>query len=185
MKVEASNPDLPLDERYFHWLYNKVAYVRETDPSKTYWGLFYILHTTEFEWFIPNDDNRVEDGKALREEYVQGEDVSEIWMSEGCSIFEFLIAVARRMGFQLDLPSDIFFWELLINLNLADGFDDSAMTFEKRRYVDDVLTRLVERKYEPNGVGGIFPLMNPPADQRRVEVWYQMSAYLMERIHLY
>ena len=31
-----------------------------------------------------------------------------------------------------------------------------------------------------NGTGGLFPLKRPRVNQRRVEVWYQMSEYLME-----
>jgi hypothetical protein len=40
------------------------------------------------------------------------------------------------------------------------------------------MERCVWRTYEPNGVGGFFPLENPNEDQREVELWYQMSAYV-------
>jgi hypothetical protein len=46
--------------------------------------------------------------------------------------------------------------------------------------VNQILTNLVERTYQKNGKGGLFPLKQPAKDQRRVEIWYQMAAYLNE-----
>jgi hypothetical protein len=31
-----------------------------------------------------------------------------------------------------------------------------------------------------NGTGGLFPLKMPKVNQRRVEIWYQMSAFIEE-----
>ena len=40
----------------------------------------------------------------------------------------------------------------------------------------------LDRAYSPDGTGGLFPLHEPDEDQRQVELWYQMSAYLLERV---
>jgi hypothetical protein len=45
--------------------------------------------------------------------------------------------------------------------------------------IDDILTRLIERTYKPNGEGGFFPLPQTDEDQTKVEIWYQMSAYIL------
>jgi hypothetical protein len=45
----------------------------------------------------------------------------------------------------------------------------------------DCIDRFLSRKYDYNGVGGIFPLRKGASeDQRNVEIWYQMQSYLME-----
>ena len=38
----------------------------------------------------------------------------------------------------------------------------------------------VERRYKRSGEGGLFPLKNAAKDQRKVEIWYQLSSYLLE-----
>ena len=47
-------------------------------------------------------------------------------------------------------------------------------------YVDRVITRLLTRSYESNGVGGLFTVEHPRRDMRLVEIWYQMCWYLNE-----
>jgi hypothetical protein len=42
------------------------------------------------------------------------------------------------------------------------------------------LAVLNKREYFPSGKGGLFPLENPREDQTKVEIWYQMHAYVME-----
>ncbi len=46
--------------------------------------------------------------------------------------------------------------------------------------IDDILERLIWRQYQEDGQGGFFPLAWPEQDQREVELWYQMNAYLAE-----
>jgi hypothetical protein len=40
----------------------------------------------------------------------------------------------------------------------------------------------VNREYDPDGRGGLFPLDGTHANQREVELWYQMQAYIIERM---
>lgn len=49
-------------------------------------------------------------------------------------------------------------------------------------YIDMVFKQLNSRYYKSDGFGGLFPLSNPMGDQRYVEVWYQMMAYLAENV---
>jgi hypothetical protein len=49
--------------------------------------------------------------------------------------------------------------------------------------IDEVLNRVIFRQYEPDGRGGFFPLQHPDHDQRGVELWYQLSAYAIERMY--
>lgn len=173
----------PLDELYFKWLYRQVASDRLKDPTRTYWGLLSLLFSKEYVWLVPNDDNRVEDGRDLRSEFLreQGiEDVDEDWMGLGCSFLEMLIGLSRRCAFEADGRSKDWFWHLLGNLNLVAFSDAYLRTKKQRQYVNDVMDAVTWRTYRSSGLGGIFPLRRPKEDQREVELWYQLSCYLLE-----
>lgn len=170
----------PLDESYLKWLYAQVASVKVRTINRTWWALFHQMYSTEFIWFVPNDDNRVEDGRDLRMEFlreVQPLDVEESWMNLGCSVLEMLIGVARRLSFQADGPVDAWFWHIMNNVGLAK-YTDAVQPFHQE--VEEILDRLIWRQYEPDGKGGLFPLRRPEKDQRKIEIWYQLCAYVNE-----
>lgn len=173
----------PLDETYFEWLYSQVAPVSLKNPRRTYWRLLKQLHTKQFVWFIPNDDNRVADGKDLRAEFLNEMDISERdedWMALECSVLEMLIGLSRGVAF-IDLegqsPSH-WFWLFLDNLGLRSYVDAQSRDDME---IDEILNRLIFRNYDEDGRGGIFPLRNPEKDQRKVELWYQANYYVIER----
>jgi hypothetical protein len=171
----------PLDELYFTWLYSKVEQVENANPSRTYWHILRILYTKEFLWFVPNDDNRAEDAKGLRYEFINEEgleDVDPHWLALGCSMLELMIGLSRRLAFETEGEPDTWFWVLMENLDL-ERYNDSAFIPEQE--VDDTLMDVIWRTYKPNGVGGLFPLRKPHDDQREVELWYQLSAYVLEQ----
>lgn len=177
--------DEPLDELYLKWLYRQVASVKLRNPARTYWSLIRHLYTREFLWSVPNDDNRVEDGRALRDEFSTELEITPDpeWMELNCSILEMLIGLARRLSFESEGEPDVWFWHMLENLSLRDYSDAvyNKRNDRARPSVDLVINRLIDRQYYPDGRGGLFPLAYPPEDQRDVEIWYQMSHYLLER----
>lgn len=171
----------PLDELYLGWLYSQINSVKITNPARTYWSLFRQLFKKPFIWLIPNDDNRVEDGRDLRLEFAKQEDVllDQDWFDMPCSVLEMLIALARRLCFEDGNDVRGWFWELLENMDLV--FTDDEYTEDVQQGIDQALDRLIWRLYLPDGRGGIFPLDRPTRDQREVEIWYQLNEYLMER----
>ena len=50
--------------------------------------------------------------------------------------------------------------------------------------IDHILTNWIERRYSPDGHGGVLPLNNwqkgSSIEQTEIEIWYQMSAYIIE-----
>jgi len=172
----------PLDELYFRWLGCLVADPKITNPRDTHWRLLKLLYDKEFVWFVPHDGNRGEDGKDLRFEFIDSEglqDVDHGWMNLGCSMLEMLIALSRKLAFNAEGEPSGWFWRMIENVGLI-GFKD------RKRYadeaVDDVLERLIWRGYDYSGDGGLFPLRCADRDQRSIELWYQMSAYVSENI---
>jgi len=172
-------PTGTLDDRYLTWLYSQVANVRTRKGSRTFWCLFRQLFATEFAWFVPNDDNRAEDGRELRAEWA-GSTESETdpnWLSLGCSFLELLIGLSRRLSFEAGGETADWFWHLINNLELAGYHDRSNFKTED---VEDRTSAVIWRTYDRYGVGGLFPLQRSDRDQRQVEIWYQLSEYLLQ-----
>lgn len=168
-----------LDDLYLSWLYSQVGDVKERNKSLTYWNLFRQMHSIEFIWLVPNDDNRVEDGRALRREWVWEHDISPdpVWLALGCTFLEMMIGLSRRLAFEGEGHPPVWFWHLIDNLGLHNCTDHYSYD---RDEVETRINTVIWRTYDRNGHGGLFPLRRARKDQRNVELWYQMSAYLLE-----
>ncbi len=180
------SPRASLDEAYFGWLYRNVGPSKNRNPARSYWLLAEQLHNTEFRWKIANDDNRAEDGIELRELFLQEKPQftpTTAWLNARCSVLEMIIALARRTAFEADGDADEWTGILLHNLGFH-RYTDAVWDDRAVEDVDDVLRRLIARRYGQDGTGGLFPLRYPADDQRRVELWYQMSTYLLERLDI-
>lgn len=144
------------------------------------------LWRKEFYSVLPNDQNRAKDGIFLRD--VLGEDVN-YGIFGPCRVLEMLIALSKRMEFNLegtDCDEDYvdLFWEMLGNLDILQ-FDNLAILEDAQTLqLDHILTDWLDRKYSSDGSGGIFPLKNWTKNgykrQNKVELWYQMMSYLCE-----
>lgn len=182
------------EEQYFRWLYSQVGFLNNPDPTRGYILLAEQLHNKEFVWSVPNDDNRAEEGRSLREEFLDeaplrkndwfGRSRSvESWMQEPCSMLELLIVLARNLAFQTyidgqtNLAGD-WFYIMLENLDIR--INDDQYSEHLAHKINDTLEVVINRTYSPNGQGGLFPVSNPQKDFRNVELWFQMSAYVLE-----
>lgn len=173
---------MPLDEAYFVWLYGQVGSVKHRNRSKTYWKLLRLLHDKEFTWSNEMDGNRAQDGKDLRLDFLRetGTPVDDpTWMGLECSVLELLIALSRKLAFEAEGEPSDWFWVLIENLGLIECTDAYPAD---PRIVEEILDKVLERRYAENGAGGLFPLQNASEDQRDVELWYQAQAYLLERL---
>ena len=93
--------DGTLDDQYLTWLYSQTGSVRLRNKARTHWSLLRQLYSKEFVWLVPNDDNRVEDGRDLRYEFLHETGhtrASREWLAMGCSFLEMLVALSRRHG---------------------------------------------------------------------------------------
>lgn len=171
-----------LDDVYFDWLCSLTAQTDDPTVPRSFRYLAAALYSTSFRWFVRNDGNRAEDGKELREEFLAvlgSRRVDEEWMNRECNLFEMLVALSRRAADSSYGDPDEWFWVFIENLELA-RFTDNVYNHEIDKEVKETLWRLNSREYGRDGTGGLFPLRNASRDQRRVEIWYQMHAYLLE-----
>lgn len=184
---------MDINGMYFKWLCDQV---RADQNIRSYDILLLTLHHKPFVSYVDHDENRAFDGIELRDEFLEEErighfDYGGMDFDAPCSILEMMIGIARRMDFETsDLYEDdangvsdktsFWFWEMIENLGLTEADDEAYSEKWCSAYVDAIVDTLVERRYSYNGEGGLFPLMYPEEDQRNVEIWYQMSAYLSE-----
>lgn len=171
------------DERYLTWLYQQVGNPEVRVKSRSHWQLLGQLYQKEFLYFVPNDKNRAANGCELRAEFVEvcGVPFLELgWMERPCSVLEVLVDLSRDLSFQTGGEVSAWFWELLDNIGLK-GYSDRYYNRSSFNQIDQVINRVLYRQYAQSGVGGLFPLKWPADDQREVELWYQLSAYILER----
>lgn len=182
------------EEQYFRWLYSQVGFINNPDPHYGYILLAEQLHKKEFIWTVPNDDNRAEEGRRLRDEFLEqaplrkndwfgrSRDVDS-WLNEPCSMLELLIVLSRQLAFQTyidgvtNLAGD-WFYQLLENLNIR--ISDEVYNEHLAHEINDALEVVINRTYSSDGQGGLFPVSNPQKDFRNVELWFQMSSYVLE-----
>lgn len=164
---------------YGAWLLSRVGFRR-----RGYILLMDQLHITPFSFVIARDRNRATDGVLLREEFYRENEVDYGVHDhrDDCHVLEMLVALAIRIeeeytGEGSGSRPDIIFWEMIQNLEL-DAYDDREFDSEEVEYI---LDRWMEREFDYNGHGSIFPIRRPIRDQRDVEIWSQMNEYLMGR----
>lgn len=175
-----------LIDRYFEWMYQLVCNDKY-NRGLSYRKLLAYLHTVEFIYSIPMDDNRVSDGIGLRYRFgcecgYESAAVATFLDDTPCSVLEVMVALALRCEETImDNPevgdrTGQWFWNMILSLGLA------GMSNEKfnRDYAKMIVERFLNREYEPDGHGSLFTVENPPRDMRSVEIWCQMCWYLDE-----
>lgn len=161
-----------IDYEYYEWLIEQIAWPRHN----SYRDLFERMHNFEFVWFVPHDDNRVQDALDLRVEFLEGGTME--LAHEGATMLEIVVSLSRRVAFTAGGTESAWAWRLIKNLHLHKCTDPLSDTKAKR--IDDILYAVVWRTYERNGEGGFFPLKNSLEDQTKIEIWYQLNAYVIE-----
>lgn len=177
--------DEPLERAYFDWLAGQVGSVN-ANPRSSHRDFLEQMFRKVFVWLVANDDNRVEDAIGLRYEFVDEiwqRQVPTVWFHVECSFLEMMVALSRRLAWQTEGEPSVAFWHLAQNLGVHPCTDANYRRSpnQVRARIDEIMDDVIWRQYKPNGRGGFFPLDHPHQDQRTVEIWYQMSAYLLER----
>lgn len=176
-----------IDDIYLRWLCGIIGADR---TGVEYWQLLQRLHNMEFRWSILRDESRAEDGAKLRTKFK--EDTHSPYredFSRPASVLEVIIGLAVRMEYQLgsnttpDRTAE-WFWEMIGNLGLARFDDEEYYLANGRNYITDVINNWLDKNYGPDGFGGLFPLYSEEKDQRKVDLAYQMGAYLNENYPL-
>ena len=178
-----------MDDPYFNWLCILIG-INDRTSGRNYGTLARALHGIEFRAKIPADKNRGMDGMQLRVEFMQAHGSLGSATNRGaCTMLEFFIAIARRMSFLMYGNNNMhrtayYFWRIMANLNLLKLDNDKWDYLNGDFFVGDAVWRVQNRDFDYNGNGGMFPLRCPKEDQREVEFWYQMQAWLGENCEI-
>lgn len=181
-QYEASPSEVKSD--YFQWL---CGIVHADDPDCSFYSLMRAFFEHTFRWSVDNDGNRAEDGECLRDDFADQSPYLDYSSIGGpCNVLEMMVALAGRINQDIMWSPNndrtvVWFWEMISNLGLDEYDDDHWEEPRSRMMVDFVLDRWLDRRYRPDGIGGIFPLKEPLEDQRDVEIWYQMNTYFLEK----
>ena len=180
------NPEVRITkDPYFDWLCLTIG-IDGRVQGRNYIQLARALHETEFRAKLPADNNRAMDGMHLRVDFMQTHGAYGTATNRGgCTMLEMLTAIAKRMSFLMygnekRHQTGYYFRTLLKNLGLDKLTDDRWDMVNGDFFTEDAVYRVVDRQYEWDGKGGLFPLKTPRGDQRGVEIWYQMQAWLGE-----
>lgn len=181
IRLVSKRTEVLSDELFGEYFGYLCSLVGSPDTIKSRENLLETLFRTKFVTVVPNDENRLEDGKNIREEFAEltGFEVSPYYPG---NVLEVLIGISRRLNFILyDFSvgdrSKILFWKLLENLGLIFEERNEEDTRENKEIID----RFINREYDFCGRGGIFPLRERPMeDQRTLELWYQMANWVNE-----
>lgn len=167
---------------YISWLYDQVFPVKR--KKEEYWYLFVKLFNITFYWSVPNDDNRGYDGLQLRSDWSLANFgfITTDWIDKECTVLEMLVALAFRMEDVLenpDRPSRVRDWFILLisNLGLKECTDENYSPTNEL-LIEKNIDKMLSRKYDREGNGGLFPIDTSVQDQRKVEIWYQMMKYI-------
>ncbi len=156
---------------YFIWLCEQI----DNGEAEAFTDMLYLLHSIEFKYYVPMDENRYVDGIDLRLQYDRHSD------RDGCSVLEMFVALSRKCeNFIMDNGEAdrtcVWFWLMMINLGL-DMYNNYNYDEESIKEIVDVF---VERRYSPNGYGGAFITMDVKCDMRETELWVQLNQYINE-----
>lgn len=166
---------------YFEWMYNLVCEGRFA-KTITYRQLLTFLHDVEFVHFVQYDENRARDGVGLRYRFCVQNDCEDLeYCLDGpCSVLEMILALAIRCEETImDDPEKgnrmgQWFWGMITNLGLSSMTDYNFNEW----YVNDVVTRFLNREYDADGQGGLFTVKDWNRDMRTAEIWHQLMAYI-------
>lgn len=176
---------------YFNWLCDLVA---SREQRQDYDLVFRLMQETGFAWTIANDHNRAYECLRLRDEFCYefaDRSIYDISLRSALddvppSMLELFISLSMRCeSMMVDVAANYslpeWFWLLMKNVKL-DQFDNCKAC--EIAQVDGILKIIIDRRYNHNGEGGLFPLKNAEKDQREVELWYQMCTFLVEKFNI-
>ena len=175
-----------IEQDYYAWVCDLVC---DGDMRKQlrYDKLLEYLYDQEFVYILDMDSNRAAYGIDLRYRFTYEYDIPNSIMQSAlgdkpCSILEMMAALALNCEEHIMDNPDIgnrtskWFWDMIDNLGLSNM---TSSKFELG-YANMVINRFLNRRYEPNGRGGLFILKHCRQDLRDVDIWYQMMWYLNE-----
>lgn len=178
---------------YLCYLMNRVGLEAEGDGG--YLRLCEVLQSIEYLPQTDMDENRCGECMDLRRDFTQryyaGEDQGILDILDGTygengTMMELLSVMAEKMAFEVcdseyEASTRKWFLEMMVNCGVYNYAENSRFEeADAESIVRDAMDTVIFKKIGWDGEGGLFPLMYPKYDQRKVELVIQMNNYLEE-----
>ena len=173
-----------LKQEYFQWLCHFI-------DVRDYGKLLRFLFSVDFNYTLPIDGNRYEDGIDLRYRFADEKNYHHRYISGWiddvpCSMLEMMIALCLRIEEHITGDPDVgdqttrWFKAML----KSSGLDEMDNSHFDQTAASDIVRDINERRYARNGDGGLFRLRHNRRDLRHVEIWYQAMWYIDEVLNI-
>ena len=185
---------------YLCYLMNRVGL--EAEGTHGYLRLCETLQEIPFLPQTAMDGNRCGDCMDLRRDFAEhdhpGDDEEQLFIEAVLdaefgitgTMLELLSVLAEKMAFetydsQYEASTRKWFLEILGNCGLdKHWFNEHFDNEGNEEAVRDIANTVIFRKTGWDGEGGLFPLVYPQYDQRKVEIIIQMNNYLEENYEI-
>lgn len=173
-----------LNEEYFDWICRLIQDAPSGSAS-SYRNLLLYLNKVDFQYSLPMDGNRAEDGISLRYRFGYEEDINYALIAcyldnKPCSVLEMMTALSLRCEENIMQDPEFgnrteeWFWSMIESLGLLEMND---INFDPD-LVESIIFDFMNHNYSRNGKGGLFTIKNIRHDMRNVEIWCQLNWYL-------
>jgi len=156
------------------------------DLRNKYSNVLHLLHSINFQYIRPLDENRLKDGINLRYHFSCGckipyNIVYANFNNNTCSMLEMMASLAKRC--EDDIMSDYkygdrtseWFYMMFCNLGLDKYDNDRWNCYFSEAEITDILYRFMDIGYNSDGSNGnLFITNNPNIDLRNMQIWDQM-----------
>lgn len=173
-----------LKQEYFRWLCHFI-------DVRSYGKLLSFLFSTDFEYIIPMDGNRFEDGIDLRYRFADEKHYPQRYISRllddvPCSMLEMMVALCLRIeehitGDPENGDQTTKWFKAMLKSSGLKGLDNDHFDKETAK---NIVCCINDRQYTRNGDGGLFRLHKSRRDLRNVEIWYQAMWYIDEALDI-
>ena len=143
------------------------------------------MHDTPFRAMNILDESRIVDAESLRYLYcdetgqLQHMAANSTINGPQISVFEVLIALCLRYERDVLYDGHTPAASLIFNASLANsGLAKYRHGHYDEREVDDILNRIIERRYGPTGEGNFFYIRKPRRPLNTVDIWTQLCWYI-------
>ena len=177
----TENEEISLN--YFNWLCSLVSSETGRSGGKAPLLSFRQLWKTPFRYSVKEDEHRLKDGLSLRDRFCDFVGYSNFPKDfRECTLLEVLVSLSEDISYMMEkLVSDSspgrWFNEMIKNLGLIVR---TPVGWRGNPNGDELIRKMLDREYEYDGTGGLFPLISPECDQRGLEIWMQANEYMLE-----
>ena len=157
----------------------------------SYSNVLEILYSTQFEYTLKLDENRMMDGIDLRYHFSYAchipYELTESVITSECSILEMMAALAKRCDddIMFDLSygdrTSLWFKMMFDNLGLTK-YTNLCWSYSSEYEIRHILKKCMFRQYNADGTnGGLFIIhQNANIDLRNLQIWDQMCLCMSE-----